>query len=324
MNDFRYYNLFEVRKLAIEELVKYYAELRKYEYSLGKKLEHIEFRKKIHFVVSIILKIDQIISREKIHIIQDLRDYDKKGPTIFACTHAGGNDIQRAFQVIKDPAYLMLGDPGILYKKLIYLGLKLNGVIPLETSDKEDRKIAFNRAIELLENGGNLLIYPEGAWNVSPNLIVMKIFTGTVRLAQQTGAQIIPIAIEQYGNDFYFNIGKNYTITKDSLKSVEELNNELRDKLATLKWDIMKTQPTLKREDIDDDYLNKFQKEIIDRCNYGYGFTLEDAIRESFHDKTVVSEDEVFSFLKKLEIDKNNAFLIKDKLDFTLKKSLEK
>lgn len=315
MSDFKRLNLFEIRSMAIEELVKYYSELRKYEYKSGKKLNFIELRKEIHFIISVILKVDQILSKEHIHIIGDMRKEDSEKPKIFACTHIGGNDIQRTFQVINEPAYLMLGDPGILYKKLIYLGLKLNGVIPLETSDREDRKIAFNRAIELLENGGNLLIYPEGAWNVSPNLLVMKIFTGTVRIAQQTGAEIIPIAVEQYGNEFYFNIGRNYSIPKDTQKSVQELNDELRDKLVSLKWDIISMQPTLKREEIEDGYLQKFQNDIVGRCNYGYGFSLEDALRESYHDKNIISEEEVFEFLNTLEIDKHNAFLVKDKLE---------
>ena len=56
------------------------------------------------------------------------------------------------------------------------------------------------------------------------------------------------------------------------------------------------------------------------RCNYGYGFSLEDAISESFYDKSIISEEEVFSFLENIEINKNNAFLMKDKLKFVLKR----
>ena len=215
----------------------------------------------------------------------------------------------------------MLGDPGILYKKLIYQGLRMNGVIPLETKDKIDRKIAYNRSVELLENGGNLLIYPEGAWNVSPNVIVMKLFSGTVRLAKETGAEIIPIAVEQYEKAFYFNIGRNYQIPQNTSQSPDELTDELREKLATLKWDIMLTQNELQRKDIPLDYLKTFQKEIVDRCNYGYGFSLDDALSESFHDKNVISEEEVFAFLANLDINLDNAFLMKDKLELVLKKN---
>ncbi len=324
MSDFKKLNLLEIRNTAIEDLVKYYSQLRKYDYHQGKQLEFIEFRKKIHFLISLILKADQLLSKENIIVLEDLHNTATDNPRIYACTHIGGNDIQRTFQVIKEPAYLMLGDPGILYKKLIYQGLKMNGVIPLETTDKEDRKIAYNRSVELLQKGGNLLIYPEGAWNVSPNLVVMKIFNGTVRMAQETGAEIIPIAVEQYGKTFYFNIGQNYTISKNSEKSVQELTNDLRDKLVTLKWDIMQSQPKLKRQEIPNDYLHQFQKDIVGRCNYGYGFSLEDALRESFHDKTIATEEEVFSFLNNLEVNKDTAFLMKDKMSYVLKKRLNR
>ena len=212
----------------------------------------------------------------------------------------------------------MLGNPGILYKKIIYQGLRMNGVIPLETLDKKERKIAYNRAVELLNKNGNLLIFPEGAWNVSPNVFVMKLFTGTVRIAGDTGAEIIPIATEQYGNKFYFNIGKNYTVPENYLDIAEDLTDELWEKLATLKWEIMLSQPELKRDEIPE--LEDFQDEIIERCNYGYGFSLEDAFKERFHDKYAIEEEEVFAFLKNIDINLNNAFLMKDKLKLTRKK----
>lgn len=284
---FKKLTLFQKRQIAIEDLCKYYADYRKFQYSKGTELKGIELRKKIYFLIKLILKIDQIFSKEEIIILDDKHNEYNKISKIYACTHIGGNDIQRSFQIINKPAYLMLGDPGILYKMPIYQALKLNGVIPLETKDRVDRKIAYNRSVELLNKKGNLLIYPEGAWNVSPNAIVMKLYKGTVRLAKETGAEIIPIAMEQYGNKFYFNIGENYTISNNNKYSEQELTDNLRDKLATLKWKIIETQPKLTRNDIPDNFLDIFQSEIINRCNYGYGFSLEDALSESFHDKNI-------------------------------------
>jgi putative acyltransferase len=310
MDKFKKKNLLEKRKMAIEELVKYYAEYRIYCYNKGDKLKGIEMRKRLHPIIDLILKIDQVLSKEEIVVISNKSIVKPNESKIFACTHIGGNDIQRTFQVINEPAYLMLGDPGILYKMPIYYGLKLNGVIPLETKNRQDRKIAYNRAIELLNNGGNLLIYPEGAWNVTPNEMVMKIFTGTVRMAKETGVDIIPIAVEQYDNVFYFNVGKNYNIDKNTNLSLTELNDDLRDKLATLKWEIMETQPKLDRAKVTDDYLDIFQSEIVNRCNYGYGFSLEDAISESFHDKNITKPEEAFAHLQEIEYDINNAFLL--------------
>lgn len=150
MDTFKKLSLLERRKMAIEQLVEYYAEYRIYCYNKGDKLKGIELRKKIHPLINLILKIDQLLSKEQNVVISDKSNANPNAPKIFACTHIGGNDIQRTFQIIKEPAYLMLGDPGILYKMPIYQGLKMNGVIPLETKNRTDRKIAYNRAIELL------------------------------------------------------------------------------------------------------------------------------------------------------------------------------
>lgn len=149
---------------------------------------------------------DRKVSKETVSVINDERMITDK-PKIYACTHIGGNDIQRVFEVIKEHAYLFLGDPKGLYKDISGLLLFLNGVINMEIKDKTDRFIDKKRAIELLNKNGNLLIFPEGAWNITPNLLVMDLYKEAVLMARETGADIIPVAIEQYDNDFFVSIG---------------------------------------------------------------------------------------------------------------------
>ena len=203
-------SLLELRKLSIEELAKYYKEQRKeaIEGKIPLSEKSIRIRNKIHQLLLQIVIIDRLFSHETVTVLKDER-VKNNHPKVFACTHIGGNDIQRTFEAIKDPAYLFLGDPQELYRNLEGLLLYLNGVICLETRDKIDRGIAKKRSIELLEKGGNLLIYPEGAWNISPNLPVMKLYKGAVNIAVKTKADLIPIAIEQIENHFYVSIGKN-------------------------------------------------------------------------------------------------------------------
>ena len=61
-------SIFEKRKMAIEELIKYYSEYRKIEFNNGEELKGIEFRKKIHLLIKLILKLDELMSKEKIRI----------------------------------------------------------------------------------------------------------------------------------------------------------------------------------------------------------------------------------------------------------------
>lgn len=309
-------NLFQKKKLTIEELAQYYADLRLFKFNNGVPLKGLKIRKCFHFIVSFVLKVDQILSKEEV-IVDNKIVGSKDKPTIFAFTHVGGNDVQRAFQAIKGQAHLMLGDPGELYREAIYLVLLLNGVISFDTANKPDRKVAYNRAVELLNRNGNLLIFPEGAWNVSVNEFVLKLFPGTVRMAKETGAEIIPIGLEQYDGKFIFNVGKSYTIDKNNPKTEKELTDELREKLATLKWEIIEKQPRLIHSEIPENYTEIFQKNIIGACNYGeegFGFQLEDAFKEMFHDKNITTKEVAFAHLKMLTPNLNSAFLFNKRI----------
>ena len=105
MEEFNKLNILQKRKMAIEDLVKYYADYRIYCYNNNEKLKGIELRKKIHFLIDLILQIDKLVSKENNIIIGNENKAIKDEPKIFACTHIGGNDIQRTLQIIKEPAY---------------------------------------------------------------------------------------------------------------------------------------------------------------------------------------------------------------------------
>ena len=68
--------------MAIEDLCKYHAEYRKFQYDNGSKLKCIELRKKIYFIIRTILKIDQILSKEEIIIIGDKHKDNNDKPKI--------------------------------------------------------------------------------------------------------------------------------------------------------------------------------------------------------------------------------------------------
>lgn len=295
-------------KETIEELSARKAAERIRAYNAGKKMRGIRLRKFAHFIIAAFLKIDQLQSKEKIEIIGDKRIPSKK-PKIFACTHVGGNEIQRVLQVIKLPTYITLGDPGVLYRDPIYFGLWINGIISVETLNREDRKVMYCRSVELLKKGGNLLIFPEAAWNITPNLPVMKIFTGTVRMARETDSEIVPIALQQYGDTYRFNIGENYSIPNDTDKSVECLNNELRGKMAALAWEIIESAGTLDTKGLPPDCVERFQEDIFNRCDMNTGLSLQDVINERFHDKNITECAEAFAHLDGLAPCQSNAYL---------------
>ena len=174
----------------------------------------------------------------------------------------------------------------------------------LDTGDKEDRNIAYLRAVELLRAGDSLMIYPEGARNGTENQPVMGLFHGTAKMAMETGTKIVPIGIEQYDSRFVVNFGNK--ILPERFQSSKALTQHLRDALATLKWEIWEREGLVKRSHFADNYRELFIKEFEERI-FPYD-TLESVERTRYHCAIPLAE-EVFTPIRVLEPKRENAFL---------------
>lgn len=254
---------------------------KRYEQGISINSFSIWWRRIIHPILWQLIKLDRKLSQEHCEVIGDRRCSNRN--VIYACTHIGGNDVQRVFEAIRSQAWLFLGDPGALYRGVLGLMIYLNGAVYLETRDKYDRKIAEARATEILKKGGSLLIFPEGAWNIEPSIPVMHLYPGTARMARKTGCDIIPIAIEVYGARYVVNIGQNLSFSGRS-EDDRELTRELRDILASLKWEIWEREGTFSRQEyqfVDDE---EYAQSVIHRKDWGY--TLKDAYETRYHEST--------------------------------------
>lgn len=321
MENFEYKNFLQKRRMQLAELKKYYLEQRAYEFNNNVELSNINLRKIIHPLPYIAVALSRMAEGQKLHIIGDKREKTDK-PIIFASAHCHPEDPSSAFEAIKTHAYLFLGDPEDVYQKIEGLLLNMNGVIYLETRVKQeyikelldlglitpeeidelkqliknDRKIAYARAIELLNKKANLLIFPEGAVNITPNLPVMGLFPGTVKMALETGAEIVPMALERYGKDIYANIGENIRVTDRGENSILYYNEKLRDALATLKWEIWETQGIHSRIDLPTE--EEFISGIMDTSEFIY--SVEDIYATMYKDKNIVTPEEVFKLQKRI------------------------
>lgn len=309
MEEFEKKNVFERSKMNLDELTEYYKLLRKYEYETGVPIDKgLMVRKAIHPVLLNAIKLSRKIEGKNLTILVD-ESTPTDRPVIYASNHIGRFDVEMCFEALKNHAYLFLGDPRDIYQSYVGLILYLNGMIALETDDKPDRFIAKERAIELLNKNGSILIYPEGAWNLTAEKIIVPIYSGTVEMAIKSNAIIVPMAIEQYGQDYVVNIGKNIDLSGKDLKDKSILSEDLRNTLATLRWQIWETTDTVKRSDIPDDYFSTYVKNIMDESEFIY--TADDAFNSYYRPKDQTSPEEAFAFMKKLVPSKNNAFLLK-------------
>lgn len=272
--------------MPLSDLETYYRMRRAEQYRNGEPVYGIAWRKCIHRLIHFFLVVNRIFSRQKLTVIGDKRKRANR-PVIYACTHVGRYDIEMALQLIGEHSYFFMGDPGAVYKNIDGLILWLNGTIFTDTRYKEDRHIGKENCIKVLKQGGNLLIYPEGAWNITENQVVMPLFTGTAEMAIRTGAEIVPIAIEQYGKNYYANIGENISPNNFVLAQKSILTERLRDVLCTLKWDIWEQFPMECRKNLPEDAAQQYLDGIMSQSENGY--TVEEINRTRYHSKAEIN-----------------------------------
>lgn len=298
----------EEREQRKAEFLSLYYKLRKKEEGRWYSRLTLRQRLKLHKLILLIYKVKNRMGGFTHEVIGDKRSQTDK-PVIFAVTHVGKFDIEVVSEAIQSHYYLLSGDYEHLQGIVDAPFLALNGVIFFNETVKEDRRSATERMVRLLQEGGNLMYFPEGTWNLSPNLPMLPCYWGIVDIARQGGAVIVPVAAEQYGKHFKVNIGENFdmSVYGDGAEEKSRAIGDLRDVLATLKYEIWETVPA-KRTQLAVDEWEQYIEERFSEWPY---FNLDYIAGLIYHPKGVTPPEDAFAHLDKLIPSKENAFLLK-------------
>lgn len=302
----------EEYKKREEEFLKLYYDLRnKDERSILNRLT-LEQRRKLHFLILSIYKLKNKIGGFSYDLLKDERTLTDR-PIIFVVTHVGKFDIEVTSEAIKEHYYLLSGDYEHIQGIMDSSFLSLNGVYYFNEKVKEDRKSVSSKMINHLNNGGNLMYFIEGTWNLSPNLPVLQCYWGIVDIAKMGNAIIIPVAAEQYDKNFKVNIGKNFDMNNygEGNENKSTAISDLRDTLATLKWEIWESEPIIKRSQLKGDEWEIYKKERLEEWPY---FTEKYIDGLIYRPKDVVQHDDVYEPIKKILPNKKNAFIYDKRL----------
>ena len=118
----------------------------------GGRVRFLKLHTVAHYCLIPLLKVQRKLKKVQLIIIRDSRKKTDR-PVLYCPTHIGGMDVEISFEAIKDPCWLLLGDPREIYKDGSGLMLQMNGVIPLHTEDKKDRSIAKKTNGSTVKNG---------------------------------------------------------------------------------------------------------------------------------------------------------------------------
>ncbi|MBE5886897.1 MAG: hypothetical protein E7284_10905 [Lachnospiraceae bacterium] len=299
------------RQLREEEFNKLYYQLRNKDENGLLGSMSLEARKKLHWLILFIYTLKNRLGGFSYEIIHDGRMKTNR-PIIYAITHVGKFDIEVTSEAIKEHCYLLSGDYEHIQGTIDAPFLLLNGVIYFNEKIKADRSAVTNKMIAHLKAGGNIMYFPEGTWNLSPNLPMLPCYWGIVEIAQKSNSIIIPVAVEQYQKHFKINIGNNFDMkhfgnnNKEKAKAI----SKLRDVMSTLKYEIWESEPRLKRKTLCGNEWEKYVEERFKEWPYFNQTYINELI---FKPKNVVTPTEAFSYLNKLIPCKENAFLFRKK-----------
>ncbi len=290
----------EELQIKTKEFLSLYYELRTKDENMWYSKLTLEQRKKIHKLILAIYKLKNRLGGFSYKIIKDERTKTNR-PIIYAVTHVGKFDIEVVSEAIKDHYYLLSGDFEHIQGIIDAPFLALNGVFYFNEKVKEDRKKVSEKMIEHLKNGGNLMYFIEGTWNITPNLPMLPSYWGIVDIAKKGNAIIVPVAAEQYGKLFKVNIGKNFDMQPYEDKGLAI--SDLRDSLATLKYEIWETEPTT-RNKIEKDEWKKYVAKRFKEWPY---FNEEYIKSLIFKPKNVVTNEDVYESISKLPLNFDEA-----------------
>lgn len=297
----------EEKEKRNKEFLELYYKLRNKDDSRFYSKLSLEQRRKIHSLILGVYKIKNKLGGLSYDLLKDEREQTDR-PIIFAVTHVGKFDIEVLSEAIKDHYYLLSGDYEHIQGIIDAPFIALNGVFYFNENVKEDRRNVVDKMVNHLKEGGNLLYFPEGTWNVKESLPVLPCYWGIVDVAKKGNAIVLPIAAEQVGKKFIVNVGKNidFNTYEDTKEDKTKAITELRDTLATLKWEIFESRGNFKREDIKPNEWDEYQQERFKEWPY---FSNEYINRLIYKPKNQTTNEEAFSHVKKLVPNKNNAFL---------------
>lgn len=162
------------------------------------------------------------------------------------------------------------------------------------------------------------MLFPEGDWNLSPNELIYDIQLGTVDMAMETGASIIPISVEIYDEQkkFVVNMGDAIEIDggkNDTKECKIQKTTELRDDMATLKYEIWEHEGITKRADINYEYWIKY---VQRRCAEWWGKDFREQIINCYIPKEKLEYWDLLRDMRRMKVKEENRFLFVSKEEF--------
>lgn len=174
-------------------------------------------------------------------------------PVIWCPTHSFKDDVVASILVSRH-AYILFGSLPAFFNTFDGISAWINGSIMCNRNVKASKKASFDGSIRALRMGMDMLMYPEGVWNKTPDKLILELWPGAYRIAKETGSKIVPVI--HYLADPHKKYKGNviHTVVADPI-SMEGLSEQeglalLRDTMATWYFLLMEKYGRTTREEL--------------------------------------------------------------------------
>lgn len=99
-----------------------------------------------------------------------------EGNAIYMVNHSCKYDFPIAAQAIEKHVWVLVAKQSL--EMFDVLGFILNGSVWVDREKEGSRKTAFSQMLGLIEAGKNIVMFPEGTWNLRESLPMLPIYWG--------------------------------------------------------------------------------------------------------------------------------------------------
>ena len=257
-----------------------------------------------------ILKMAPLFLNGKKLIKENVAELPNGRSIIFAPNHGFFEDPMSSILMAERHAYLFFGSLPQFFNTFNGVAAYVNGSILINRKNRSSRQAAVDKAVRVLELGADLILYPEGVLNKTPNMLTLRYWPGIVKIARQSNALIVPIVHLPVGNEIHSSRLSAFDVMQYTDEQTQEALDDLQTAVNTELWQLMEKCSQSSRKGIlgEHERMEEACEDIvgaqIGQLGRYYDYPIECA--GDFQSRQITREEDVWESVAKLKIKQEN------------------
>lgn len=235
-------------------------------------------------------------------------------PVIYCCNHAFRDDILASVLAGERHAYLLFASLPQFMNTFDGITAWLNGVVLMNRKVKSSKEQSFKKSIDLVNKGKDIIIFPEGVWNKSPNLLMLELWKGAIEISKATGAKIVPMIHHIDDPTYSVENNKIHTLLDNPISfedmPTEEAKKVLRDIMASNYYSILEKYSQDERKNLLSGFSSSeeaWDEQLRKRRLTADRYDVEIETSADYRDKKIIRPEDVYSKVAEAPITPRNA-----------------